>query len=211
MEKANVDKYLIIWAKVVTILFHPLFMPLYGLLIIFLSPTLFWYLPFKVKKIIFLIILINNVLVPLSLLPFFRHRNIVNSLIMEERSERVIPLLAASLLYSITSFILFRLQIPIFLKTWFYSISFLAILLLLMTLWYKVSVHAAAAGALTGTILALSFKMSVSPGWFFITSLVISGLVLASRLKLNSHNPLQVYTGFITGLAGISLFILFFQ
>jgi membrane-associated phospholipid phosphatase len=211
MEKTKFEKYQIIWAKVISVLFHPLFMPLYGVLIIFMAPTLFWYLPFKVKRIIFLIILINNVLIPISLLPFFRHRNIVNSLIMEERTDRIIPLLAASLLYSITSFVLFRLQIPVFLKTWFYSISFLSVLLLLITLWYKVSIHSAAAGALIGTILALSLKMSVSLGWFFITSLVISGFVLASRLRLNLHNPLQVYTGFIAGLAGISLFILFFQ
>jgi len=211
MKKERFEKYQVIWARVISVMFHPLFMPLYGLLIIFMAPTLFWYLPFKVKRIIFILILINNVLIPVSLIPFFRHRNIINSLIMEERTDRIIPLLAASLLYSITSFVMFRLQIPVFLKTWFYSISFLAVLLLLITLWYKVSIHAAAAGAMTGTILALSLKMSVSLGWFFMISVIVSGFILASRLKLNSHNPLQVYTGFLTGVAGISLFILFFQ
>jgi hypothetical protein len=211
MEKGKKEVIQVIVAKVISVLFHPLFMPLYGLIIIFSAPTLFWYLPFKVKKTLLIIILVNNVVIPVSLLPFFRYRNIISSFVMEERNERVVPLLIISLLYSVTSFVMFRLQIPLFLKTYFYSISFVAVLVLLITLWYKVSIHSVSAGAMIGTILALSLKMSISLNWFLIPAIIIGGIILSARLKLNSHNSLQVYFGFMTGLAGISLFMLFFQ
>ena len=198
-------------AKVVSVLFHPLFMPLYGLIIIFSAPTLFWYLPFAIKKTIFMIILVNNVLIPVSLLPFFRYRNIISSLVMEERNERLIPLLIISLLYSVTSFIMFRLQIPLFLKTYFYSISFLSVLVLIITFWYKVSIHSASAGAMIGTVLVLSLKMSESLQWFLIPSVLIGGIILAARLKLNTHDSTQVYVGFMAGLLGFSLFMILFQ
>jgi hypothetical protein len=41
-----------------------------------------------------------------------------------------------------------------------------------------------------------------------LTVILASGLVLSSRLRLNSHNPSQVWLGFLTGFLGISLFIL---
>ena len=211
MDKDRNHEIQISIAKAVTVLFHPLFMPLYGLLIIFAAPTLFWYLPFKLKRILLLIILVNNVLIPVSLLPFFRYRNIINSFVMEDRKERIVPLLIISLLYTVTSYVMFRLQIPLFLKTYFYSISFVAVLLLLLTLWHKVSIHAASAGAMIGTVIVLSLKMSVSLTWFLIPAILIGGIILSSRLRLNSHNSFQVYLGFISGLAGISLFMLFFQ
>ena len=78
-------------AKIITIVFHPLLMPLYGLLILFSAPTFLGYLPLPVKRILFIIVLVNNVLIPLTLLPFFRYRNVITSYRIEERSERIIP------------------------------------------------------------------------------------------------------------------------
>jgi hypothetical protein len=46
--------------------------------------------------------------------------------------------------------------------------------------------------------------------WFLIPVIIISGLILSSRLKLNSHNVSQVYLGFATGFAGMNLFMLLF-
>ena len=51
-------------AKIISAVFHPLFIPVYGMVIIFSAPTLFGYLPFTVKKLLLLIVLINNVFFP---------------------------------------------------------------------------------------------------------------------------------------------------
>jgi hypothetical protein len=66
-------------AMIVSVVFHPLFIPVYGIIIFFASPALMGYLPFEVKRLIFLIILVNNVVLPFSLVPFFRYRNIISS------------------------------------------------------------------------------------------------------------------------------------
>ena len=88
-------------------------MPVYGLLIIFMAPTLYNYLPLAVKKIVIFIVLINNVLLPLSLIPFFIHNNLIRSWFMNERSDRMIPLIISTILYFITTYIIFRFQVPI--------------------------------------------------------------------------------------------------
>jgi len=185
METKKTTDIQVIAAKIISLVFHPLFIPLYGLIIIFTAPTLFWYLPLKVKKILLLILLTNNILIPVSLMPFFRYRNIISSWVVEKRSERVIPLHSVAILYSVTSFIMFRLQIPIFVKTYIFSTSFLALTVLVINLWWKISLHSAGAGALIGIVIALSLKMSVPLTWFLIPAVLIAGLVLSSRLKLN--------------------------
>lgn len=210
MEKERTTDLQSTFAKIISVLFHPLLMPLYGLLIIFSAPTLFWYLPFKVKKILFLVLMINNVMIPVSLMPFFRYRNIISSWIIENRSERVIPLFCVALLYSITSFVTYRLEIPLFVKAYFFSTFFLVLAVLVINMWWKISIHSVGAGALIGIVLTLSVKMSTPLTWFLIPAILIAGLVLSSRLKLCMHDSAQVYTGFFTGLAGMTLFMLFF-
>jgi hypothetical protein len=200
-----------ILAKVISVIFHPLFMPLYGMIIIFTAPTLFWYIPFKVKKILLFVVATNNVLIPVSLMPFFRYRNIISSWAIETRKERRIPLLAVSFFYSITSFILFRLQIPLFIKSFIFATAVLAITVSVVNFWWKISLHSVGAGALAGLVIVLSLNMMVPLTWFLIPVLLISGLILSSRLRLNTHNPPEVYLGFITGIIGMYLLMLLFQ
>jgi len=187
-------------AKIVTIIFHPLLMPLYALCIIFFAPTLMWYLPVKVKKILFLLVLTNNVAFPLAMMPFLKFRNLISSWSMEERSERTLPLLVLSILYSITSILIFRFQIPVLLKSFAFATSILSLALTVINFWYKISLHAAGAGALTAVVLILAVKMNASLTWYLITVIIFSGLILAGRLRLNTHNPVQVWSGYFTGL-----------
>lgn len=198
-------------AEIISIVFHPLFMPLYGLVVIFTAPTLFWYLPFEVKRILFLIMLANNVIIPVSILPFLKYRNIINSWFLETRSERVVPLFIGTLLYFVTSFIMFKLQIPLFLKAYFYAISFISTIVLIVNFWFKISLHATGAGLLTGIILVLSLKMSAHLTWFMIPAILVAGLVMSSRLKTDTHNPMEVYAGFFTGFAGLYIFMVLLQ
>ena len=197
-------------AKIISVVFHPLFMPVYGMAIIFSAPTLFGYLPFEVKKLLFLIVLINNVLLPFFLLPFFRYRNIISSWSIESREERNIPLLVTTFLYAVTSYIIFRFPIPVFLKSFIFALFFISFIATVINYWWKISIHTIGAGALTALVLILSFKMYSSLEWYLITAILASGLVIYSRLKLNSHNPPQAWIGLFTGFAGLILFMIVF-
>jgi len=197
-------------AKIISVIFHPLFMPVYGMLIIFSAPTLFGYLPFAVKKLLFFIVVINNVFLPLSFMPFFKYRNIISSWSVENRRERIIPLLFTTLLYLTTSFIIFRFSIPVFLKSFLFAAFFISMVVTIINLWWKISIHSVGLGALTALVLILTIKMYSPMVWYLITVIVASGLVLSARLKLNTHSPQQVWFGFLTGYLGLGLFMWFF-
>ena len=195
-------------AKIVSVVFHPLFMPVYGLAILMSAPTFLRYLPAEAKRIIFMVVVINNVFIPLSLLPFLRYRNIISSYHIGDRKERIIPLLTASILYCTTSFIVFRFQVPFFLKSFIFATSVVAIVLSMINFWWKISIHATGAGALTATVIALAFRMHTPLTFYLLAAVIVSGVILSARLKLNSHNPAEVWTGYFTGFMGIILFIL---
>jgi hypothetical protein len=195
-------------AKIISGIFHPLFMPLYGLLILFSAPTFLVYLPSEAKRILFFVVLINNVLIPLAMLPFFRYRNVITSYRIEDRNERIIPLLSASILYCTTSFIVFRFQIPFLLKSFIFATSVLAIVVSVINFWWKISVHSVGAGALTAMVILVSIKLHTPLTNYLIIIIFIGGLILSSRLKLNAHNPPQVWAGYSTGFIIITLFLL---
>jgi len=197
-------------AKIIGIAFHPLLMPVYGMIIIFSAPTLYGYLPFNVKKLLLLIMLVNNVLLPFSLLPFFYQRKIITTWTLNERKERVIPMIITTILYGTTSYIVFKFPIPLFFKSFIFSTAFLSLLVTLINLRWKISLHSAGAGALVGLVLTLSFKMLTPLDWYLISTIIAAGLVLASRMKLNLHNPQQVWIGLLTGFAGFSFFMMLF-
>ncbi len=195
-------------AKIIATIFHPLLMPLYGMIIIFAAPTLLGYLPFNIMKLLFLIILVNNVLLPISLLPFFIHQHIISSYSIIERKERNIPLIISTVLYGTTSYIIFRFPIPVFLKSFIFSIAILSLIVTIINFRWKISLHSVGSGALIALVLILSVKMLTPLQWYLIAAFIAAGLTLSSRLKLNMHNPQQVWVGLLTGFFGLTLFMI---
>ncbi|HNW56266.1 MAG TPA: hypothetical protein PLR88_00440 [Bacteroidales bacterium] len=197
-------------AFIISVVFHPLLMPLYGMAMIFSGPTLMSYLPFQVKKLLFLIVLINNVLLPLSLMPFLKYKNVISSWSIENRHERIIPLLMTTLFYASTSFIIFKFPIPLFFKSFLLGAFFISLAVTLINFWWKISIHSVGAGALVALIFILSLRLDSSLVWSLISAIIIAGLVMSARLRLNTHNPRQVWYGFMLGYVGLGLFVWFF-
>jgi len=191
--------------KVITIILHPVFLPLYGLYLIFSIPELLVFLPGPTRRAVFYMVLANNVVMPLALLPVFRARNIILSYQLETRAERVLPLLTTSALYFITAFLVFRFHLPSIIKTYLFSSACVVFAVSLLNFRWKLSVHAAGAGAMVATVLMLSFKLYSGNVWFVAVVFILAGVVLASRLFMKAHSPGQVYTGFIVGMVVMAL------
>lgn len=196
-------------ANAFSIIFHPLFIPLYGLLIIFSGPTLFGYLAPEVKKFIILIVAVNNVLLPVSLLPYFRYRKYISSWVISDRKERVLPMVITSFFYSVTVYIVIKFHIPFFIKSFIITAAVLSIITTIVNLWWKISIHAVGTGALLALVIILSIRMQTPLPGFLIGVILSTGAVMSSRLWLGSHSPAEVWTGWLLGMI-IPALLLFF-
>jgi membrane-associated phospholipid phosphatase len=204
----NTNKILPGFARVTSIVFHPLLIPTLGFLLLFNSGFYFSLMPWSVKKFILLIVFLSTCVLPalsiglLALSPRFD----VN---MEKSTDRVLPLILSSIYYYLGYLVLQRLPVyPIY--NFFMLASILVqIVLLIVTLRWKISAHSAAIGGLLGGIMALSIRLGENPVLILIALILTAGLVGTARLILEKHTNLQVYSGFLLGFLVMALIVMF--
>lgn len=187
-------------AKVISVILHPMFMPVYGMLILFNSGTFLSYLPAGVKRIVFIIIIVNTIILPLSLVPFYLTQKVIKSIHMETSRERIIPLLMNTIFYYLGFYLLDRLQVPGLIKMFLLASASVVFVTLLVSLKWKISIHMIGIGGLLGAIIIVSWHLGVDMKAVWLGLILCAGLTGFARLELNKHTPAQVYSGFLTGL-----------
>jgi membrane-associated phospholipid phosphatase len=197
-------------AKIISIIFNPLLMPTYGLLILLNSETYFSMLPFHAKKVIFIIVFITTCLLPLAFLPLFMYQNLLKDFEMPTIKERIIPFSTMTILYFMGYLILNQMDVPSTIGNVLLAGAITILIMLLITLRWKISAHMAGIGALTGAIIVFSYYLKTNLVIFLLGSIFIAGLLGTSRLILNHHTPTQIYSGFGLGLTVLVLTFVFF-
>ncbi|MCK4288907.1 MAG: hypothetical protein KAW86_06865, partial [Bacteroidales bacterium] len=86
--------------------------------------------------------------------------------------------------------------------------TFLLIITLIINFFWKISIHMIGIGGMLGTLIGLSFLWMIDIPFLIILLILCSGITGFARLKLNAHNPAQVYTGFVIGTSFMLLLFL---
>jgi membrane-associated phospholipid phosphatase len=197
-------------STIISYLLHPLVMPAAGLLVLFNSSTYLSYLPYDVKKVIFLIVILCTIIIPLSLVPFFLYQKLVMNVQITSRRERFVPMIAALLFFLFCYYLLKKIPVPPAYHSFILGSSVAVLLAVITTVYWKISAHMIGIGGLTGLISFLIWSLRVDLQFFLILAIMAAGLVGFARLQLKAHNPAQVYTGFLTGFFSVSLTMLFY-
>ncbi len=204
-------------AQTISLFFHPMLLTLYGIFLLY-QLDLYNYFPREfhkwiskdLEKWIYMVVAINTILIPFSLIPFYLYRKLILSIRMEQSQERIIPLIIQSVLFFITYYILNKFYSPDLITTYILVGGLSVVIALLINLNWKISLHLLGMGAITGTFFTLSLKYRIDVNNYLIILLLISGLVAYSRLKLEAHNPKQIYAGFAVGFSIASVIIYYF-
>ncbi len=126
---------------------------------------------------------------------------IISSLEMKSRQERKIPYLVSSIFYFAESYFLMNTDVPVLIKVLMFGATLLVVSVLLINLFWKISAHMVGIGGLCGMMIAISYRLQINLHFILIAFFLIAGIVAFSRLKLNAHNPAQVYAGFLLGVS----------
>ena len=204
----NDNKIPFLIARITSIVFHPLLIPTLGFWLLFNSGLYFTLISLAMKKMVLLVVLLSTSIFPALCIGFLGLSSKFD-LSMNKNSDRVIPLILSSIFYYCGYLVLRRL--PIFPIHGFLLVAsiLVQIALLLISLKWKISTHSAAVGGLLGGFLALSFLFQENPLLILIALVLVSGMVGTSRLVLEKHTNVQVYSGFLIGF-GIMNLIFFF-
>jgi len=196
-------------ANIISVIFHPLIMPTLGIFLLFNSNPFFSLISFEQQKIIYYIVIGCTFVLPIVIIPFFIFQSLIKSIRLEEKEERRIPLFITLTFYYFAYYILKKISAPEIIVSYILSCFIAVAVTLLISIKFKISAHLIGIGGVTGFIIAISFTLMINSQLILMLLILISGLIGYARLRLNAHNPAQVYAGYFLGMAIVLITLIF--
>ena len=190
------------FAQVISVLGHPLFMPLYAFgLLIYTNPYINMMITETSKYFTLGILLVFTIILPILTSVLFKLFGLIDSLYMKTAKERRWPFLLTLIWYYMGIQLLTRINVPqSFLLLMIGATSIVGVALVITSRW-KISIHMLGIGGVIGAIIGISQRFQFDHSILLIALILFAGLIGYARLKTNSHNYRQVYAGFILGIS----------
>lgn len=197
-------------ARFLSVVLHPLLIPSLGLIILFqLNTYLSYSLTPNAKGMILLILFVNTAVAPVLSILLLKKTGMIRDVMLDERSERLVPLLLSAIYFFITYYLLRKIALPSLLYFYVIGATILILLTLIITYRWKISIHMVSMGGLTGFLISLAMLLHLNIDWMIILAFLASGMLGTSRIKLNAHNLSQVFAGYLLGI-GVMLMLFFY-
>jgi hypothetical protein len=190
-------------ARLISILLHPVLLPLYSVFLLALVPALQRQpLPFHAWLAYAGLFFGFTFVFPVGLVWLLRRWNFITSIEMAAKEQRSLPLMLTLTVYLALIYMVKDASLPVYL--FFMLVVATAVMLagLVISQFYLVSLHAMSWGAYTAALIYYTLKLWIGIPWLVCFFILLSGIVGFARLKLSAHKPGQVYAGFLAG-AGI--------
>jgi len=200
----------------ISYIFHPLFLPIIGLYILFELPVYSFGLVVvpEIKNFMYLMFGLLTIVAPgISVLILYFNK-VISSIKMPNRTERFVPLFLL-LVYYIIQYGFIRFKFPIllqvsFLMPYLFGMILIIIVALILNNYIKISLHTIGFFGVVGAVSAY-MQTEIFYNFTFLVGLIILGGVIASaRLYLKAHNLLEVIYAMVFGF-GIEFFCIKFE
>ena len=196
--------------KAITLIFQPLLMPTFGMMIL-MNMTFFVGLPPLWRWISIIGTFIFTAVLPAIPILMMLRKGEIHDLFISKKEQRTMPYLISFLAYVFWSMFMWRtLQFPMFIVAMGIGSAVSIITITVINLKWKISAHLGGVGGLTGAVFGVCYRMAINPLMFLIVILAISALVALARMELKAHTPGQVLAGFVVGFLAVFLPCIFF-
>jgi membrane-associated phospholipid phosphatase len=197
-------------ARIFSTIFHPIFMPLYTVLIILYAfPFRYEHVPDKMWNVTMFILLGMTMVMPMIIIFIMKKLEIVSDYDISEQKQRIFPYLIFFFFYLLT-FLQFKPKLisssdfmeDALLATIFLGATLSLAFAFFLNNFLKVSVHAMAVTNLFTVICLLCRNTQKSLFILLIISLIIVGLTGSARIYLRAHTLREVLVGIVCGIIG---------
>lgn len=191
-----------IFAKLITYIFHPLFIPTY----IFFWVLLRFHIQFAGITQQALFFRKINVFWMTAFFPAFSvfllwRLKFVDNIFLRTQKERIIPYIISMFFYWWMWYLSRNFEDqPEILRSFYFGIFIATVPALIINNFIKVSMHAMAIGSAFACILLTCFFYKTNLGADISIAAIITGAVCTARLLLNNHTNKEIYTGLFIGI-----------
>ena len=197
---------IILAARIMSMLFTPFYLPLVGLVALFLFSYMSL-LPLAYKLPMLLMVYISTILMPSLLIHLYRKFQGWTSKELGRKERRVVPYLISILCYFGCFFLMEYRNTPRVISIILVAALVIQMVCALINVWWKISTHTAAIGGVAGGLVVYSIAFSFNPIWWLEFVILLAGMVGTARMILRQHTLAQVVTGFLVGVV-CALFII---
>lgn len=190
-------------AKVISYVFHPLFIPSYVFYFLIRQfPYEFagitdWQLKMRFFSIFWL-----TAFFPAFAVFLLWRLKLSESIFLRTQKERIVP-------YIITMFFYWWMYYlsrnftdqPAVLKFFYMGIFLATVVGLIINSYHKISLHAMGIGGALAAIILFCIYYQVSLGVSISVITILTGMVCTSRFLVSNHTPREIYTGLFVGIA----------
>ena len=191
---------LLVAAKYITIIFTPFYLPLMGMVALFLFSYLSM-MPWLYKLLVLLTVWLLTVFMPTRLISLYQHYQGWPVMRLLKREERVIPYVISILCYLFCFYLMKLAHTPHFMSSIVMAAIAIQIVCALINNWWKISIHSAAIGGTTGAVIAFSLIFGFNPIWWLAALILLAGILGTARLILRHHTLWQITGGYLIGVA----------
>ena len=194
------DHTLTLISHIISWLFVPMLMPVYGILFIF-KLTYLDVLPEGVQTAVTFVIAGINFFAPMLIIFLMKNLGLVKDVGLNTRKERTIPYVLFALCYAASAWFVISRGAPTWVAMFFWGGCAISFVYLFINLFWKISAHAAGVAALVALLIRLHREMGLEPQtfvWILIT-VGVAGIVGSARVWLEHHTVWQVLAGYTVG------------
>ena len=194
-----------LFAKFISYLFHPVFVPVYIVLfMVYGHPYLFAGFSDLDRSRTVIMAALMFTFFPVVTVLLLKALKFINTFHLTTQKDRIIPLVACGIWYFWIWYVWRNLPeyprpaIQLALAIW---IS--ASLGLMANIIMKVSLHAISMGVMLAFIFILAFTQPLNFGIYISVALLIAGAVCTSRFIVSDHFPKEIYGGLFVGIVSM--------
>ena len=208
MERKR-DKQIILAARLLSMLFTPFWLPIAGLVALFLFSYMSIF-PWFYKLQVLILVYLFTILLPTAMIRFYRRYQGWSPIELGHRERRMVPYVISILCYFTCVYVMNRLHMPHFMGSIVVAALVLQMVCAVINIWWKISEHTAAIGGMGGALFAFAEYLNFNPVWWMCLIILVGGMVGTSRMLLRQHTLGQVVGGFWIGFlcAASSIFLL---
>lgn len=186
-------------ARIISYIFHPLFVPVYVGLFFIYEARLFNDRTDWQQKIIIIQFFIYYTFFPLMTTLLAKAVGFVDSVHLKTQKERILPYIVCEIFYFWAWYVFKNVQFPPEVVLFSLGVFLACSLGLILNSFMKISMHTMSMGVVCALFLLVGLNANTSYGFFIALAFLAAGLTGTARLIDSDHTQKEIYLGFFAG------------
>ena len=196
-------------SRVVSAVFHPCLLPIYAVITVLFSDTVYSFYTMRVKFYLIWVVVLYAAFIPMLAYFLFKRLDGLKRMSIDRSRLRMLMLMVGAVCYMLCAVTLLKLPSLLLFRKLATAAVMCEIFCIFTVRRWNVSLHLAAMGAVTALFVMLNIIGVMSLFWPMVAAIIVSGLLASSRLCLGRHDGWEVLAGFGGGFLISSLSLLY--